>query len=164
MQISKESTCVGIFFNKVAGPQNFNLIKKRIQYRFFPVKFAKCLRTLCFRDHLQRLLLTVSGFQSATLFKKRLGQRCISMNFVKFWRKSFDRLSLDDHFLCLSVNFEKSFRTPYLRSTYGKLLTSCTSSRISTTNDQIQQETISQVFFKHLIQEPEVTIWRCSFT
>ena len=152
MQISKESTCVGVFLNKIADPQNSKLIKKRIQHRLFPVKFAKCLRTLCFRDHLQRLLLTVSGFQPATLFKKRLRQRCISMNFVKFWRKSFDRLSLGDHFLCLAVNFEKSFRTPYLKSTYGKLLTSCTSSRISTTNHQIQKETISQVFFKHFIQ------------
>ena len=36
-----EKTCVGVFFNKVAGPQNSNFIKKRLQHRFFPAKFAK---------------------------------------------------------------------------------------------------------------------------
>ena len=43
-----EQTCVGVFFNKVAGPQNSNFIKKRLQQRFFPVKFAKLLRATCF--------------------------------------------------------------------------------------------------------------------
>ena len=54
-----EKTCVGIFFNKVAGPQNSNFIQKRLQERLFPVKFAKFLRTACFTDYLQRLLLLV---------------------------------------------------------------------------------------------------------
>ena len=36
-----EKTCVGVFFNKVAGPQNSNFIQKRLQQRFFPVKFVK---------------------------------------------------------------------------------------------------------------------------
>ena len=40
-----EKTCAGVFFNKVAGPQNSNFIQKRLQQRFFPVKFAKFLRT-----------------------------------------------------------------------------------------------------------------------
>ena len=39
MRISQESTCVGFFFNNVAGPQNCSCIKKRLQHRFFPVKF-----------------------------------------------------------------------------------------------------------------------------
>ena len=55
-QISQESTCVGVFFNKVAGPQNCNFIKET------PVKFAKFLGTPYFTEHLQWLLLTVSGF------------------------------------------------------------------------------------------------------
>ena len=54
-----ENTCVGVFFNKAAGPQNSNFIKKRLQQRFFPAKFAKFLRTTCFTDYLQRLLLPV---------------------------------------------------------------------------------------------------------
>ena len=42
-----------------------------LQHRFSPVKFAKFLRTPFFTEHLQWLLLTVSGFQSATLLKRR---------------------------------------------------------------------------------------------
>ena len=42
------NTCVGVFFDKVAVPQNSNFIKKRLQHRFFPAKFAKFLRTACF--------------------------------------------------------------------------------------------------------------------
>ena len=30
------------FFNKVAGLQTYNFIKKRLQNRCFPVTFAKC--------------------------------------------------------------------------------------------------------------------------
>ena len=66
------STCAGIFFDKVAGPQNCNFIKKRLQHRLFPMKFAKTLRRPYFTEHLQLLLLTVSGFQPEILFKKRL--------------------------------------------------------------------------------------------
>ena len=114
LQISQESTCVAVFSNKVAGPQNSNFIKKRLQHRFFPVKFANFLRTPCFRDHLQRLLVADSGFQSATLLKERHRQRYFSVNFVKFLRTSFDRTPPNDCFLYLSVNFEKFFRTPLL--------------------------------------------------
>ena len=72
MQISKESTSVAVFFNNVAGLQNSNFIKKWLQRRFFSVKLAKFLRALCFRAHLQWLLLTVSGFQSPTPKKMSL--------------------------------------------------------------------------------------------
>ena len=135
MQISQERTCVGVFFNKVAGPQNSNFIKKKFLHRFFPVKFAKFSRTHCFRDHLQRLLLTVSGLQPATLLRKIFRQRCVSVNFTKFLRTSFDRALPYDCFLRFSVNFEKFFRTPLLYSTNEKLLTSCRSCRISTTRN-----------------------------
>ena len=37
---------------------------------FSPVKFAKFLKTPFLTEHLQWLLLTVSGFQSATLLKR----------------------------------------------------------------------------------------------
>ena len=44
-QISQENNCVEVFFDKVTGPQGCNFIKKRLQHRCFPVKFAKYLRT-----------------------------------------------------------------------------------------------------------------------
>ena len=96
----------------------------RLQHRFISAKF---LRTPCFTEQFQWLLQTVLGFQSVSLLKRRLRQRCFSVNFGKFLRISLDC------FLCLTVKFEKFFRTPLLYSTSGKLLILCTSCRISTT-------------------------------
>ena len=47
------------------------------------------LRTPCFTENLQWLLLKVSSFQPATLLKNRLRQKCFSANFAKFLRTSF---------------------------------------------------------------------------
>ena len=44
-------------FNKVAGRKTWNFIKKRLQYRCFPVKFANFLTTPSFTEHLRQLLL-----------------------------------------------------------------------------------------------------------
>ena len=74
-----------------------------------------------------------SRFPPTALLKKRLGERCLSVNFVKFLWTSFVRRPPDDCFLCLSVSFEKFFRSPLLQSTSGKLLVSFTSCRISIT-------------------------------
>ena len=43
-----ENACVGASFKKVLGPQACNFIKKRLQHRYFPVKFAKFSRALVF--------------------------------------------------------------------------------------------------------------------
>ena len=37
--------CQSLFFNKVAGLRSATLLKKKLWYRCFPVKFAKFLRT-----------------------------------------------------------------------------------------------------------------------
>ena len=44
-QISKENTVLESLFNKVAGPQDCNLIQERLQHSCFAVKYAKFLRT-----------------------------------------------------------------------------------------------------------------------
>ena len=44
-------------FNKVTGSQACIFIKKRLQHRCFPVKFAKFLKTPFFTEHFQGLLL-----------------------------------------------------------------------------------------------------------
>ena len=67
------------------------------------MEFAKVLRAHCLIEHLQWLLPEVSGFQATALLKMKLRKRCFSVN--------FDRTPPDDCFLCLSVNFEKFFRT-----------------------------------------------------
>ena len=49
-QISQETLVLERLFNKVRK----NLAKKRLQHRYFPVKFAKFLRTSFFEEHLPR--------------------------------------------------------------------------------------------------------------
>ena len=131
MQISLENTCVGAFFNKVAGSHKCNFIKKGLQQVFScefcqlfkNTYFVEDLRTAgsetqarlfkntpSFTEYLQWLILTFLGFQPATLLKKRLRHRRFSVNFAKILRTSSDRTPPDDCFLCLSVNFEKLFR------------------------------------------------------
>ena len=44
-------------FNKVTGVKACNFIKKRLQHRCFPVKFAKFLRTPILKNFCERLLL-----------------------------------------------------------------------------------------------------------
>ena len=48
--------CQRLFFNKVAGPRPVTLLKKSLWHRFFPVNFAKFLKTP-FLQYSGRLLL-----------------------------------------------------------------------------------------------------------
>ena len=50
-QIIQESICSGVFFNKIAGPQNCKYIKKRLQHRFFAVNFVNYPRTIIFQGY-----------------------------------------------------------------------------------------------------------------
>ena len=49
--------CQSHFFNKVASLRLATLLKKRLWHRFFPVNFAKFLRTLFLTEHLWWLVL-----------------------------------------------------------------------------------------------------------
>ena len=49
--------CLESLFNKVAGPRTRNFIKKRLQHKYFPVKFEKFLRTSILKNIFGRLLL-----------------------------------------------------------------------------------------------------------
>ena len=44
-------------FNKVAGLQACNLMKKRLQHRYFPINIAKLLRTPILKNICEGLLL-----------------------------------------------------------------------------------------------------------
>ena len=163
LQISQESTRVRVFFYKVEGLQSCSFIKKRLQHRFFPVKFSKLLKSQCFTQHLQSLLLEVVVFQPATLLKKRLQQRCFCVNFAKFLRKSF---LLTEHLwmtaCCLYLWILRSFSEHFIyRAPPGNCYFMY---KLQNFNHQIQQKTISQALFKHFIQDQDVAIRRCSFT
>ena len=45
--------------NEFAAPKACNFVKKILQYRFFPVKFAKVLRKTFFKEQLWWLLLVL---------------------------------------------------------------------------------------------------------
>ena len=47
--------CCSLFFNKNAGLQSCNFIKKRLQHRRFPVNFATFLRTYVLKNICERL-------------------------------------------------------------------------------------------------------------
>ena len=118
MQISQESTCVGVVFNKVAGSQNCNFVKKRLQHRFFSPEFSELFKSTYSIDDLwtagsetpgaplqEHLFLKniSSGFfwqfqvpACNFIFWKRLCQRCLYVNFAKFSRISSDRTVSDD--------------------------------------------------------------------
>ena len=59
-QILQQNTCVGASFWLVASLQDWNVLKKRLQHRCFPAKFAKCLSTYILKNICERLLLQKS--------------------------------------------------------------------------------------------------------
>ena len=70
---------------------------------------------LFYREHLQWLLFKVSGFQPATLLRKRLRQRSFSVNSAKFLKAS---LLLTEHFWmtasCVYLLILRSFSEHFL--------------------------------------------------
>ena len=59
--------CWESLFYKVAGLKTCNFIKKRIQHRCFPVKFAKYFKNTCFEE---RPRMTATGPPVLQLIKK----------------------------------------------------------------------------------------------
>ena len=112
LQISQKITCVGVFFNKDAGPQNCYFIKKRLQ---------------------QWLLLKVSGFQPATLWQRNSAKDFFSVNFAKLSRTSF---LLTEHLrmtACVYLWILRSFSEHFFAENFRDTAISCTSCGISTT-------------------------------
>ena len=55
-KLTGQLVCQSLFFNKVAGLRPKTLLKKRLWHGFFPVNFAKFLRTKILTKHLRWLL------------------------------------------------------------------------------------------------------------
>ena len=67
--VTKKNTCVGVYiFNKNAGLQAYNFIKKRLQQICFLVNIAKSLRTPILKGIWERLLLRVFPFMLGWTF------------------------------------------------------------------------------------------------
>ena len=108
-----EKTCVGVFFNKVAGPQNSNFIKKRLQHRFCSSKICKIFKNTLFYKSPAAASAGLR-FPACNFVKKETPAKMFFCEFYKTLRTSFDRTPPDFCSLCLSENFEKFFRTPLL--------------------------------------------------
>ena len=129
LQISQKITCIRVFFNKLVGAQNCYFIKKRLQHRFFPVKFAKFLRAPCFTS-------TVAasesfGFPACNFMKKKLRQRYFSVNFAKLSRTSF---LLTEHLRMTAYVYLRilgSFSGHVFAENFQDTTISCTRCRIS---------------------------------
>ena len=122
MRISQESTGVRVFFNKVAGPQNCNFIKKTL------TQVCSCEIEI-FQNNLFYRTSTLAVFESfrfpaCSSIKKETPAKMFFCEFYRIFENifSFDRAPPDDWFLCFSVNFEKFFRILLLYSDLGKCL------------------------------------------
>ena len=58
-------------FNKVADQKACNFVKKKLQHRCFPVKFAKFLRTPFFTEHLCVAASEYTVFQFYSCFRTK---------------------------------------------------------------------------------------------
>ena len=84
-QIPKENICGGDTFLKSCNPEDS--VKKRLQHRCFPVKFAKYLRTTILTEQLQWLLLTFSSYFQR--IPERKSVRLLAINTRSSWKKVF---------------------------------------------------------------------------
>ena len=74
-QISQENTCVGVFFNKVAGLRGCNLFKKRLQ-RMFSCEYCENFKNICFEEHQRTTASERSVFRRSFL----------TWDFWQFWK------------------------------------------------------------------------------
>ena len=118
-------------------------------------------KTPLLSEHLQWLLLTVSGFQPAALLKKGLQQRRFSVRFAKFLRTSFYKTPPDDCLLCLPVILRSFSNHLFYRAPLGNCLFHVQVAKFQPP-DTIKS--ISQVLLKRFIRKRDVAIRRRPFT
>ena len=126
-QISQEKTCVGVFFNKSAGPQNYSFIKRDSNTGFFSVNFVNYSRTPV-ED-----LRTAGSETPVRFFKKTLFYRTspvYTSNSFRFPTCNFSKKETRKRcFLWILQNFYEHLSTEHLRMTaccvYLWLLRSC---------------------------------------
>ena len=88
---TEKHLCHSLFFNKFAGFQAWNFIKKWLQHKCFPVNFAKFFRTPFLQNIWERFLL--SGFQYLAIIATYNGKRWIEIKgeICTKWVKRFSK-------------------------------------------------------------------------
>ena len=107
-QISQENTCVGVFFSNVAALKACNFVNKRLQHRYFPVKFAKFLRTS-----------PVAAYE----FCSGGSVRIISVSTYIIISRHFSHVTKSSIFknLCLRKKTDRNFRWTFLKNRFRHL-------------------------------------------
>ena len=82
-QNSQENTCVSLFFNKVVGLRS----KETLCHRYFPMNFAKFLRTTFSIEHCWWLLLSPGS--TITRWLQSLGRNPYLRSFRCLYRSSY---------------------------------------------------------------------------
>ena len=100
VNFTKKTYILESLFNKVAGLQASNFIKKRLQHRCFPVKF---LRTPIFTEHLRWLLLFIKETCKHDWNLQNCGFSPTLMNSVFIFRNEYVR-----YFQVLSTDLRKT--------------------------------------------------------
>ena len=77
----RKSSVLESLFNKAAGLRACNSIKKRLQHRLFPEKFAKFLRTRFFTEEFQLLLLRFNSYFERSSEQKLVRLSAINIRF-----------------------------------------------------------------------------------
>ena len=80
VEFTRKHPCWSFFLIKMQDGDAWNFIKKRLQHRYFPVKFAKFLRTPILKSICERLLLHLKYFSK---------QHCWSCH--RIWQNSNSR-------------------------------------------------------------------------
>ena len=84
-----KKTCVRVFFNKVAGPQNSNFIQKRPQQRFFPVKFVKIFKNNLFYRLSPAAASASLRFPACNFAKNENSAKMFSCEFYRIFKNIF---------------------------------------------------------------------------
>ena len=92
---------------KLQALRTLTLLKKDSNIGFFLRNVSIFFKNILFYRPSPAAVSASLRFPALDFNKKRLRQRCFSMNFIKFLKTFFGRTPPDECFLCLSENFAK---------------------------------------------------------
>ena len=147
--------CWSLFFNKVSFERSATLLKKRLQHRCFPVKFAKYLRASFFTEHLRWLLLNfvlkqsyMTAFALSNSFLKFSENRPFWKSTLKCWCRSLAILpQIDYRNIRPEVFCKNGVLRNFAKSTGKHLCQSLFFNKVAVeASNFIKKETVAQVF------------------
>ena len=164
---SQENTCARAFFNKVAGLSLATLLKKRLQYRCFPVNFATFLRTPFLQTTPGRLLLTLYDPEDTPeaavcrcsklhniYRKKKLQHRRFSVNIAEFLEQLFYRIPLVAASHPLTLTSMTSIIILLLNFIYNTLLVVC----VCMCSGRVHKIPFSEhIFYRNTLDDSHIT-------